>query len=144
VVKDSLGIDKDNDMVVADSASMIEAQLYEKGEGNGPDPKALLFELRHPKSTAWNQRVIAILLEKFRENEREEDWGLPVRSDAYVLELFQNRYKRIREAWQKGQFRVKPSGERETREEWSERIMRGFDEENKKHRHSTRTGAVSI
>lgn len=113
------------------------------GEGDGPDPENLCFEMTGPKDSAWNQRVVDLLLKKFREVEKEEDWSIPDRSDVYVKNLIQEKFKRIRTIWRKAQLRTKESGELEDEEEWERRASSEQMEQLKKARHLTRRRAVS-
>jgi hypothetical protein len=36
----------------------------------------------------------------------EEDWSLPDRSDLYVKDLIQEKFKRIRTIWRRAQLRI--------------------------------------
>jgi hypothetical protein len=135
---------QDSDIITKQSASITAVQAYNDEEGgDGPDPENLSFEMTGAKDSAWNQRVVAILLEKFREAEKEEGSSLPGRSDIYVKDLIQERFKRIRGVWRKSQRCMKASGELESEGEWEGRVVTEQMEQLKKARHLTRRRAVS-
>jgi formylmethanofuran dehydrogenase subunit C len=93
----------------------------------------------------WNKRIVEILVQKFRddEDENENEWRLPSRSNFYIQDMIKERLKRLRTIWRKAQCQLKENGQLETEEEWAARMMESISEDMKNTRHLTRRQNVS-
>jgi hypothetical protein len=98
-----------------------------------------------PIDSQWNKRIIEILVEKFRdiEDENENEWNLPSRTNFYIQDMIKEKLKRLRTTWRRAQCQLKDSGELETETEWEERMIKYLSEDTKNARHLTRRQNVS-
>jgi hypothetical protein len=93
----------------------------------------------------WNKRIVELLVQKFRdvEDENENEWGLPSRSNFYIQDIIKKQLRRLRMLWRCGQCQLKENGEMETENEWEERQWERQLERLKDARHLTRRQNVS-
>jgi hypothetical protein len=145
VVKKSFDIEQDTDIVVKPSADRASVRRYnDSADGmEGPDSTKVEFDMLGPVNSLWNRRVVEILRAKFRDLEDEEEWGLPIRTNFYIEEMFQARFIRLRGCWRNAQCRLKEDGQLETEEEWEARMEAEELEDKKEARHLTRRIKVS-
>jgi hypothetical protein len=118
----------------------MDVQDYCEDRGDGPDPDDLHFDMANGPDSVWNKAVLERLLEKLRE---ENDNEFPQRSDAYWINILGDRFTNLRPPWNKGQRRMKPSGELETPEELEERVTQSAQLDKKRDRKATRRQDVS-
>jgi hypothetical protein len=97
------------------------------------------------KYSPWNKRIVELLVQKFRdvEDENENEWGLPSRSNFYIQDIIKDTLRRFRMLWRRGQCQLKENGEMETGKEWEERQLERQLERLKDARHLTRRQNVS-
>jgi hypothetical protein len=63
--------------------------------------------------SSWNSRIINLLLEELEKRGCEYSWPFQ-RSEAYLREILQHHYKRLRAIWTAAQPRVTATGTSET------------------------------
>ncbi|KAG2096020.1 hypothetical protein BD769DRAFT_1336510, partial [Suillus cothurnatus] len=110
---------------------------YEYEDGSGPDPRHPAFDLQNGSKSSWNSRIINLLLEELEKRGREDSWPFQ-RSEAYLREILQHRYKRLRTIWTAAQPRITAKGALETPAEVEERLIAKKDEMLKLTRQTTR------
>lgn len=134
---------QDKDITSKPSASYEVVDAYEKNIGPGPDHNALCFDMVGETDSRWNLTVERILLQKFVE---EVGLGNIINCDgqteAYWKDAIRERFKKLREQWRNGQYKMKPSGEFETDEEYTARMVIEREVAQKAARHLTRRRAV--
>jgi hypothetical protein len=91
----------------------------------------------------WNLTVKRILLQKLAD---EVGLGNIVncegQTEAYWKDAIHERFKKLRDQWRRGQYKMMPSGEFETEEEYTARMMSEREVAQKAARHLTRRRAV--
>jgi len=133
--------------VKSPSAPRQDVYAYEQETGEGPDPRHLIFDMKGPLDSRWNIEALRILQKGFEDAIQAKEWIVARcegQSPLYWKDAFTNRLKKLRKHWVKGQYKVKPSGERETHEEWKLRVKHQEDEELKKSRHLSRRTSVGV
>ncbi|KAI6028090.1 hypothetical protein EDC04DRAFT_2605832 [Pisolithus marmoratus] len=74
-------VTRDKDFLSHESPSHEVVMSFTKGDGPGPDPIDLQWDLTSPVSSLWNQAVVEILLDKLHALCTEEKWTTKLRSD---------------------------------------------------------------
>ena len=92
---------QDDDFAMYESVSPTIIQAYNGGEGDGPNPDNLQLDMASGPESQWNKAALGILLEKFKDTRTEEQWSLPDRSDKYLADLIQERFRHVALIWQK-------------------------------------------
>jgi hypothetical protein len=136
VFKDALEINQDDDIVNHHAADPDKVQGHNQGWGPGPDDNDIRFDMNGGLKSEWNNAVFRLLLN--RSLELKKDDNLPERSEAYIKDLIEERFKRLRILWKACQPRATDSGKPETRDELEDRINHKKDAELKNARHATR------
>lgn len=98
--KRTFDVEADEDFMMHKTALPALVADYRDGDGAGPDPDELHFDMRDGPKTTWNAQVINILLLKLLSSEGKER-GLAEISDQYWRELIELKYKRVRGEWKK-------------------------------------------
>jgi hypothetical protein len=145
--KHALNIGQDKDIVKSPSASRQDVHAYEQEVGEGPDPRRIIFDMKGPLDSRWNIEALQILQQSFEDAIQAKERIVARcegQSQLYWQDAFTNRLKRLRRQWDKGQFKVKPSGERESNDEWQLRVVQEEQDELKKARHLSRRTYVGI
>jgi hypothetical protein len=122
------------------SANESDVRDYAKDMEDGPNPEDLHFDMTTGPDSVWNRRVLELLLEKLKEDNSDT---LPARSDAYWIDLLAKRFINLRTSWNKGQRKMKPSGELETPEEVEDRLATSVAMDEVRSRKATRRNHVS-
>jgi len=122
------------------SANESDVQDYANDMVDGPNPEDLHFDMTTGPDSVWNRRVLELLLEKLKE---EDGDMLPARSDAYWIDLLAKRFINLWTPWNKGQRKMKPSGELETPEEVEDRLSTSVAMDEVRSRKATRRNHVS-
>ena len=131
-------VSQDDEFATYVSVAPAVVQAYINGDRDGPDPAKLQFDMRAGPDSQWNQRVLGILLEKFKDVRETENWPLPDRSDKYFADLIRERFKRAATVWHSSQRRKTTSGELETWDEVEQRLVDRKDGQLATNRHATR------
>jgi hypothetical protein len=109
----------------------------------GPDPEKLQFDMRHGSDTPWNRTVMDILLVKLKAAREDEQWSLPEMTDAYFMNLLEERYRRARNAWMDAQPKKTEMGVDETFDNVEQRLLNKKEGYLKKVRTNRRRETVS-
>lgn len=112
----------DEDFIAHKTARPEDIVRYNAGDGNGPNPEDLHFDMRSGPESPWNTEVMEILLEKLKKKKQTENWSLPEQPDAYFRTLLQDKYKRARERWKTAQPRITDMNVPETSEQVEKRM----------------------
>jgi hypothetical protein len=142
-----LKISQDKDIITQPSASYQDIYEYEEEIGDGPDIDCLIFDMKGPLDSRWNIEALRLLRQGFEQAIQAKELrvaGCADQSTLYWQDAFTERLKRLRNEWKNGQFQMKASGERETEDEWRERITQERELALKKARHLTRRRAVRV
>jgi len=145
VFSQKFGVTSDEDYALHDPPPRSVIKLFESDEsGPGPDADDLRIDMRSPISTAWNQEVVNYLLGEVLEKvDKEDKWGfLPERSDAYFVELIEDKMRRAKTNWMNAQPKFNEDGEKEEIDEVEERLVTTKEERGKIARASTRRQSV--
>ena len=92
---------QDDDFAMYESISPTIIQAYNDGERDDPNPDNLQLDMVSGPKLQWNKAALGILLEKFKDTRTEEQWSLPDRSDKYLADLIQERFRCVALIWQK-------------------------------------------
>ncbi|KAG2086032.1 hypothetical protein BD769DRAFT_1397046 [Suillus cothurnatus] len=122
---------------VHEPASHQDVYAYEYEDGSGPDPRHPAFDLQNGSKSSWNSRIINLLLEELEKRGREDSWPFQ-RSEVYLREILQHRYKCLHMIWTAVQPRITAKGALETPAEVEERLIAKKDETLKLTRQTTR------
>jgi hypothetical protein len=133
-------IASDRDFISHETANPTDINDYLQDIGDGPDPEDLHFDMISGPDSVWNRRMLQLLLEKLKEEDRDD---LPERSDEYWIDLMAKRFTNLQPTWRKGQRRMKPCGGMESAEEVQNRVATGFDDDDVVARRATRRRHVS-
>jgi hypothetical protein len=133
----------DKHIISKPSASYELVDAYENDTGPGPDPDALCFDMVGETDSRWNLTIKRILLQKLAD---EVDLGNVVncegQTEAYWKDAIHERFKKLRDQWRRGQYKMMPSGEYETDGEYTIRMTSEREVAQKAARHLTRRRAV--
>jgi hypothetical protein len=141
VFKETLKIEQDEDIVSHQVALKEDIERYHEGHGNGPDPDNLRLDLKGEANSGWNSKVVQILRGKLEPKTRY--YELPTRSDRYLDDIIQAKFKRLRICWRQVQVRINEAGRLETPDELENRVQAKKDATLKSARHNTRRHSVS-
>jgi hypothetical protein len=124
-MKEKFAVEDVEGYVLHEPPESAALRLYMREEKGGPDPDDLRIDMRHKISSAWNQKVVEILLEAvLKERATGEDWeDLPNRSDDYFTDIIVDQVKRARTLWRNAQAKVLESGDIESVVEVEKRIV---------------------
>jgi hypothetical protein len=142
IFQEKLGIGQDDDIVDHEPASPDEVRAFANGQGTGPNPENLHFDMEGTLTSVWNRRSFEILANQL--GEECEEGEIPTRSDQYRMNLIEEKFKRLRTIWNRGVPRGDDSGIFETPEEVEKRLEASKQEQLKRARKTTRRHAVSI
>jgi hypothetical protein len=141
--KDVFKIAQDADFIVHEAASREDVYSYEYEDGPGPDLRNPAFDLQGGAKTAWNSKIIDLLLAEIQTRCNEERWPFQ-RSEAYFREILHDRYKRLRTIWTAAQPKVTAKGTLETPLEVERRMIMKRDDILKATRQTTRRRNVRL
>jgi|HubBroStandDraft_6_1064221.scaffolds.fasta_scaffold219245_2 hypothetical protein len=88
-----------------------------------PDESDLRFDMREGPDSMWNSAVIDILVKKVQKAHKKSRYVIPERSRAYFLDLVQDKFKRARRSWKRGQAQLTEADVLETPEEVEARLV---------------------
>lgn len=140
--KDAFNISQDDDFIAHDAPSQEDIYAYEHEDGPGPDLKNLAFDLKNGSKTPWNSKIIDLLLGELWRRGNTEGW--PSRSEAYLREIIQDRYRRLRTVWKAAQPKITGKGAPETPAEVEVRLIAKKDQTLKVTRQTTRRKNVCL
>jgi len=134
---------QDKDITSKPSASYEAVEAFEKNIGPGPERDALCFDMVGETGSRWNLSVERILLQTFLEG---VSLGNVVNCDgqteAYWKDAIRERFKKLRDQWRRGQYKMMESGEFETDEQYTIRMISERDVAQRAARHLTRRRTV--
>lgn len=136
-------IQQDEDFWLHASAPDHAVYLYNRNKGPGPSRDKPEFAIGQGIKQPWNQKVVAILVDKIMEKQTAETWGTPEHSAEYYQEMIEERSKRLLGVWREGQAKVLQGGQMETPQEVENRLGQLRDARLRVVRHSTRRRHVS-
>ena len=141
---ETFGVVNDEDFSLHQPPTAQELKEFKDG-GPGPNPEDLRLDMKGPKSSNWNKRVAEILLEDLLGRKAaEKNWSaLPDRTEAYFLDLIEDKIQRVKIHWRSAQIKLKETGEVECPEEVESRMICAKKERAKKSRVATRRRMVS-
>jgi hypothetical protein len=79
--------------------------------------------MRAGPDSQWNQRLLGILLEKFKDVRETENWPLLDRSDKYFADLIREHFKHAAMVWHSSQCQKTTSGELEMWDEVEQHLV---------------------
>ena len=130
---------QDKDITSKPSASYEAVEAFENNIGPGPELDALCFDMVGETESRWNLSVQQILLQKFLEG---VDLGIVINCDgqteAYWKDAIRERFKKLRDQWRRGQYKMMESGLFETDEVYTKRMLLEREVAQKAARHLTR------
>jgi hypothetical protein len=143
--RETFGIKYDHHFVNHESVSEETVQDYADELGDGPDDDNLHFHVEKGHENVWNKEVLKLLLQKLNASLDDEEESLrgPTPSDAYWMELLENKYDTLRKEWKAGMKRKKADGSYETdndvRVRWHEmRDVKGINSRKGRRRRDVR------
>lgn len=95
------------------------------------------FDLTQNYRSLWNSKVLELLLQELQQRCKDEDWPIK-KTDSYLREVLQNRYKKLRTIWTKAQPKLTKNGVQETPEEVEVRLVEEMTKMGKASRQATR------
>jgi hypothetical protein len=138
VFKDEFGVNNDDDFVGKESADPADVREFEACGYPRPDENNLIFDFKSGPRSDWNAAVVDILVEKLR------DRSTIPKSDAYLVDLVEERYGRIRLSWKRSLPRTTDEGVKETPDTWEDRILKDKELQLKNARRRERRKTVSL
>lgn len=136
VFKEVFGVNCDGDFIrkeTADPADVLAFEVYGDPE---PDVNNLLFDFRSGAQSTWNSAVVDILVTLLANTSSVS------KPDAYLVELVEERYGRVRASWRTGQLQTY-QGVSETPAAMEERVLKAKDEQLQIARRRERRKSVS-
>jgi hypothetical protein len=143
LAKNVLSIDRDEEIVTHDTVSDAVLRLFEADDTSesGPDLDDLRLDFKGPLHSEWNQAAARLLSQELRR--RKDQYPLPIRSDAYLEDLFLEKIKRLRTIWRDAQPRKSVDGTDETTDQLENRLVNKKITVSKAVRHTSRRENVS-
>lgn len=114
---------------------------YAQGEGDGPDADDLHLDMSGALDSKWNNAACTILVAKLQAMQVER--RLPERSNEYLENLVEDRFKRLFPVWKGAQTQQTATGKWETPEDVERRMVKKKEQQLRNARHSTRCRSVS-
>ncbi|KAI6131098.1 hypothetical protein EDD16DRAFT_1515258 [Pisolithus croceorrhizus] len=111
--KEKLGITQDLDFIMHCPAAAEDVFVYEYEDGPGPDQNNLTFDLTQNYSSPWNTHILELLCQELQARREEENWPIK-RSDNYIMDILQERYKQLWTVWRNAQPKLTSKGVLET------------------------------
>jgi len=142
--KNEFEVEHDEDFIAHETADAQLVCEWRDGQGSGPNPEGLHFDMRAGPDSEWNSEILRILLSKLKKRRAEESWDLPDRSDSYYLGLLQAKYKHARNACNAGQPKNTHPGQEESPEDVEMRLVLSKDIGSKRARTNKRRIEVSL
>jgi hypothetical protein len=139
VFQENLGIPKDEFVIAHEPADEANIRDYNQSEGSGPDRNDLHLDINGTARSFWNQKVFRILVEKLKEKFKESEHPL----DVYLLELCEEKFGRLKVAWNRTKPRQVAGGRVETIEDVEQRLIGDSETLSKIRRQNTRRIHVS-
>lgn len=101
--------------------------------------------MKGTRSSKWNKRVVEILLEDLLGRKAaENNWrSLPDHTEAYFLDLIEEKIQRVKVPWRNAQIKLKETGQLETPEEVEQWMIYAKEERMKRSHVATRRRTVS-
>lgn len=109
-----------------------------------PDPDHLCFDLRKGVDSPWNDCVLRILVDEIKVARKASKYKIPKRSDAYLLDMVQERYLRARTSWKETVPRYTIDNKMETPGEVESRVLTEKEKKEKSARCRERRVAVGL
>jgi len=139
--KERFDVTNNEEYSLHDPPSQQEVRAFTLGTGPGPDPEDPRIDMTGKKNSAWNSRLVDILLEELL----KKDWdGMPARSEAYMLDLVESKLERARSVWRNAQPKLKDSGAAETLVEVEKRMVESKEGQSKLNRAYSRRKNVGF
>src|SRR5579864_3898157 len=99
--KEVFKVEQDENFISHESATPKEVDDFIEGEGPGPDPNNLHFDMNGPFNNAWNMTIIQHLATLYNAY-RDKGTTLPVRPAPYVTAMLLEKFRRCRIQWNLG------------------------------------------
>lgn len=141
--KEVFDIDNDDDFVLQSAAPTELVQAYEEDRGPGPDLENIQFDMGDNNKSSWNRVIFAALVARLVEKRKEEDWRLPEKTQEFYLGLIVERFKRLKQTWNRAQRKVYANGDVETVEDVEMRLVETKERRGEEIRRATRRRTVS-
>ncbi|KAI6096404.1 hypothetical protein F5141DRAFT_1220934 [Pisolithus sp. B1] len=141
--KEKLGITQDLDFITHRPAAAEDVRAYEYEDGFGPDRNNLSFDLTQNYSSPWNTYILKLLCQELQARCKEENWPIK-RGDNYIMEILQERYKRLRTVWRNAQPKLTSKGVLETPTETEARLVEGRIQMGKDSRQANHRRNISL
>jgi hypothetical protein len=128
-------VNNDDDFIGKPTADPNHVRAFEAYGHPAPNPAELVFDFRSGPQSTWNREVINILV-----------WKLQMdlsKSEAYLVDIVEERYGRVRASWKRGQPRTTDEGISETPGAMEVRVQRDKEDQLKNARKRERRKTVS-
>jgi hypothetical protein len=132
--KDVFHVKNDDEFIGKPTADPNHVKSFELYGFPAPNPDDLVFDFRNGPQTDWNKEVINILVRKLQTE--------MTKSEAYLTDLVEERYGRVRSSWGRGQPRTY-EGTSETPAAMEDRVRNVKEVQLKTARRRERRKAVS-
>jgi hypothetical protein len=137
VFKKVFGVNCDDDFIGKETADPADVLAFEAYGFPEPEANNLLFDFRNGPRTPWNNAVVDILVTLLAKTSSVS------KPEAYLAELVEERYGRVRASWMTGQPRTTDQGVSESPAAMENRMVRAKDAQLKNARRRERRKSVS-
>ena len=141
--KEKLGITRDAEFITHVPVDAADVHDYEYEDGPEPDTYDIAFDLNHNQSSRWNAFILRFFLEELQKRCNEEAWPVK-KTDHYIEEILQQRYKQLRRVWRNAQPKLTSKGVLETPGEIEGRLVEERVKGGKESRQATRRRNVGV
>ncbi|KAI6160490.1 hypothetical protein EDD17DRAFT_1760860 [Pisolithus thermaeus] len=141
--KEKLGITQDLDFIMHCPAAAEDVFVYEYEDGPGPDQNNLTFDLTQNYSSPWNTHILELLCQELQARREEENWPIK-RSDNYIMDILQERYKQLWTVWRNAQPKLTSKGVLETPAETEAHLVEGRMQMGKESRQANHCQNISL
>ena len=127
-----------------ETASPARVKDHKDADGTSPNPDDLHWDMRMGPDSLWNAEVINILFMKLEDKIDKDKLHLPLRSKGYLLELIEEKYRRVNAVWKRAQPKKTEMNLYETPQDVEQRVLARKAIELKMARTNGRRRAVSM